>query len=317
MSRWVLLDPGFGWLALLVPAALFLALRRSRPAIRFAPASLAAGAPPTSWRTRLLWLPRVLQGLGLLLVVLALARPATREAVPQTNDGVDILLCLDMSSSMQATDLDGRSTRLSVARREAMRFIEGRPNDRIGFLAFARYPDLRCPLTLDHGALVGILDEVSTVSPDGPEDATGIGAAVARGVQVLDAARARSPVLIVLTDGVENVALEGEADEIPPQHAGQLAERLGVRVHPIVVGSRNTKTKALERLAARTGGAFHRARDAGAMQRVYAEIDRLETAPVEIPRFVFLDRYVAVLVAGLVLIALGAVLGASVLGVLP
>lgn len=314
---------------LLVPLALWLGLRRGAPALRFAPAALFGpgdGRLPSTWRTRLLGLPRCLEGLGMLAIVVALARPAQRTPLPPAAEGIDILLCLDTSSSMAARDMDRRRTRLDVAREAAARFIAGRPHDRIGLITFARYPDVRCPVTLDHDALTAILRDVAPVPGDGPEDATGIGTAVAKAAQVLGGGEAPSRVVILLTDGAENVALAGKRGEIPPVHAAQLCERLGVRVYGIVagVGRRGAEgglvaldTRPIEALAARTGGTFHRARDAGAVERVYERIDQLETATLADPRYVLEDRYLPFLLVGLVLLALGAILGATLLEVLP
>ncbi len=321
-------DPGLLACALLLPLALWARLRRGRPAVAFAPSALFAGGfeLPRTWRVRLRALPWILVVSGLVSVVFALARPVEREPLAQRSEGIDILLCLDTSSSMASGDMDRRRTRLEVARDAATQFIAGRPNDRIGLITFARFPDVRCPLTLDHAALTEILAGVAPVDGDGPEDATGIGTAVARAAQVFEESGARSRVVILLTDGAENVALEGKQREIPPVHAAQLCERLDVRVYGIVagVGRRDTTgaiapldTQEIEQLAARTGGAFHRVRDADAVASVYERIDELETAPVEEPRYILADRYLPFLLAGLALLLLGVLLGATWWEVLP
>lgn len=324
LTRLTLLAPGFLWLAVLLAGVLAFRWTRPVPSITFAPAALLPAL--RTWRTRLAGLPRVLQTIGLLCVILALARPAARVQVPAGTQGIDILLCLDTSSSMTARDMDGRRTRLEVARDAALAFIAGRPDDRIGLLAFARFPDLRCPPTLDHRALAGILADVATVATDGPEDATGIGGAVARGAQVLAASEAPSRVVILLTDGEENVALEGLPDQIAPAHAGQLCQRLGVRVYAIAAGESRRDaagrtvaldTRPIERMAVRTGGALYRARDAEAVASVYERIDRLETAPVAAPRSTLEDRWLGFLLAGLALLGLARLLSSTWLEVLP
>lgn len=332
-ERWTglaLLDPGLLLLALLVPVALWIAGRRGGPALSFAPLSLFGGshALPGSWRTRLLFLPRALTALGLLLLVVAIARPAARERLPLEAEGIDILLCLDTSSSMTANDMDlaTRRTRLALARDAAVRFVRGREHDRIGLLTFARYPDVRCPLTLDHDALESILQDVRAVRGEGPEDATGIGTAVARAAQVLDGSSAASKVVVLLTDGDENVAQAGAEGEIAPAHAAQLCERLGVRVYAIVAGTgrpdpggtwSKPDPQAVREIATRTGGAFLEAEDAGALDRVYGQIDALERTFFEEPRTVVRDRYLPFLAAALALVFLGALLAASVLEVQP
>ena len=320
----VLLQPVLLALGLLLPLAYWLG-RRRRP--RAAPVSTAAflQALP-SVRSVLQPLPTVLAILGMLAIVWACAHPAARKPRPQTKQGIDIVLCLDTSSSMNAKDLDRERTRLEVARDAAARFVASRPQDRIGLVSFARYPDLRCPPTLDHGALARILDEVAAVAGDGPEDATGIGAAVARCAEVLQRGRARSRVVILLTDGEENVALEGAPDEIAPIHAAQLCRRLGVRVYAIAAGIMRRDptgawvrldTRPIEHLAERTGGAFHPVRDARALDAVYGRIDAMEKAPLEDPRYVLADRRLGFAVLALVLLVLGRLLGATWLRVRP
>lgn len=319
-------DPAFLWLALLVPLVLVVrALRRTRrPAVAFAPAALLGHVH--SLRTRLLHVPRVLQVVGLLLLVFALARPAARVRVADETAGIDILLCVDTSSSMLAQDMDAERTRLAVAKDAAAAFIRARPDDRIGVITFARYSELDCPPTFDHGALAAILADIETVKGEGPEDATGIGAAVARAAQVLRAGGGRSRVVILFTDGEENVAVGDARDEIPPRHAAQLCERLGVRVYAIAagVGRRGPDgtlvridTQPVEDMALRTGGFLGRARDANAVEAVYERIDALETAPIEQARFVLEDRYLLLLVLGLVLLVLGQVLAVTWLEVQP
>ncbi|HEX5135687.1 MAG TPA: VWA domain-containing protein [Planctomycetota bacterium] len=311
----ILLSPWLLLLALLVPAALW--RRRGGPSVAFAPAMLLR--VPRSWRVRLLSLPRALQALALLLLIVALARPARREPLPLRAEGIDILLCLDTSSSMTARDMDRQRTRLDVAKAAAAEFVRGRPEDRIGLLSFARYPDLRCPLTLDHEALLGILDRVTTVSSDGPEDATGLGTAVARAAQVLSGDDRRERVAILLTDGDENVAVEGAAGEIAPSHAAQLCAALGARVYAVSVGVRGPRvdTGALKGMATRTGGEFHEARDAGAVAAVYRQIDALEKTGIEKPRYVIEDRFLPFLLLGILLMLAARVLDATVLQVFP
>jgi Ca-activated chloride channel family protein len=319
----VLRSPALLLLALLVPAALRLRQLRGEPAVRFSPAPLLAGAPLGTWRTRLLPLPRALEAAGLLLVAFALARPAERVLEPVPSEGVDVMLCLDTSSSMTAADLAQGRTRLEVAREAAARFVARRGNDRVGLVAFARWPELRCPPTLDHEALAALLLETAPVPGDGPEDATGIGAAVARGAQVLAQGTAPSRVLVLLTDGEENVATVGAPGEIAPAHAAQLCERLGVRVYAIVVGGAAGAAPApagggeVERLARRTGGAFHEARDARALDAVYARIDALERSPAAASVARLNDRHLPFLLAAIALLLVARLLAATALRTSP
>ena len=323
-----LVHPWMLLLALLVPLALWVRLRRPAPAVTFSPGAFLESprALLRSWRVALVPLPLVLQALALLGVVVALARPVHREALPLATQGIDILLCVDTSSSMTATDMDDRRTRLEVARDAAARFVAGRPHDRIGLVSFARWPDLRCPPTLDHRALRALLAEVTTVPSDSPEDATGIGNAVARAAQALRTSAAPSKVVILLTDGEENVATAQTPGEIAPIHAAQLCAELGIRVYTIVAGvGRRTPsgewvaldTHQVERLAERTGGAFHTAPDADAVARVYAAIDAMEKAELPKPRWRALDRFLPLLGVAVALLVGARLLESSVLAVLP
>lgn len=337
--RW--LDPSLLLLALLVPAALLLRRRRGRAAVRFGPAALlrddavppttdrAAPPIPGTWRTRLVWLPRALEVAGVLLAVAALARPVRRELEPLETEGVDLLLALDRSSSMTVADMDRTRDRLAVARDAAIEFVRRRPRDRIGLVTFARYVDLACPPTLDHAALERLVRDVATVRGDGPEDATAIGAAVARAADVLSASPSRSKVVILLTDGEENVAVAGAKGEIAPSEAAQLCARLGVRVYAVVVGAGAVgrgpgaqaaspiDTTPVRRLAARTGGEFFEAKDARAASEVYGRIDALETSVFREPRYATEDAFLPVLALALALLLAGRLLGAGPLAVLP
>ncbi len=319
-------DPVLLALALVLPivVAVRWRSRSRRPAVTFSSASLLG--PVHSPRTDLLHLPRLLQVLGLVLLAFALARPAERVRLADETAGIDILLCLDTSSSMRSRDMDAQRTRMDVAKDAAAAFIENRPDDRVGLITFARYAELACPLTLDHDALLTILGSVETVQGEGPEDATGIGAAVAKAAQVLRVGADRSRVVILLTDGEENVAVGDAQGEIPPRHAAQLCERFGVRVYAIAAGAGRRApdgslvridTQPVEDMALRTGGFLGRARDADAVERVYARIDALETAPVEQARFVLEDRYLLFLLAGVLLLLLGRVLAETWLEVHP
>jgi len=304
-SPWLLL------LALAVPVALWMR-RRGRPAVLFAP---PVADLPRTLRERLAAAPRALQVAGLGCALVALARPVERVPLPETRAGLDLVLCLDTSSSMKQTDMGpGDRTRLAVAKREAAAFVRARADDRIGLVAFARYPDVRCPPTLDHEALLRFLDAVEPVAGDGPEDATGIGTAVARAADVLRARESRARVVVLLTDGEENVATADKPDEIAPVHAGQLCRRLGVRVYAIAAGRGRRAaagevvkpdTRQVRRLAEGTGGRFFEAENATAMQAVYGEIDALERVDFAEPKYALVEGFDAWLLAALALLLSG------------
>jgi Ca-activated chloride channel family protein len=316
------------WLLLLavVPLAWWMGRRRGRAAVRFgAFPLLESSGTVRSWRVRMAFVPRLLEALALALWIVALARPVERIELERQTEGLDVLLCLDVSSSMTATDLDPTRSRLEVARAAATRFAAGRKEDRIGLVRFARYPDLVCPPTLDHDALVELLASVELVNGEGPEDQTGIGTAVARCAQSLRRAPA-GKVIVLLTDGEENVAVRGRTDEIGPAAAARLCEDLGIRVYAIAAGLGKRErsggftpidTGPIEEMAAATGGQFFAARDAQAVDAVYAEIDRLERAAISAPRYEDRDRFLPFLLFGLALLLVARALGGTVLEVAP
>ncbi len=325
LSGLALVDPLLLALALLLPAALWLRRRRGEPTVRFAPAPLTDGLP-RSWRVRLLPLPRLLELAGLLLAVVAVARPVRRERLPESREGIDVLLCLDRSSSMATNDLDPRRSRLDVAKAAAAQFVAGRPVDRIGLVGFARFPDLLSPPTTDHVALQRLLADLDRIEADGPEDATAIGAAAARAAALLRASRAKSKVVILLTDGEENVATADHPEEIAPLHAAQLLKELGVRAYTIVagIGSPDRQggwvaldTRQVERLARTTGGEFFEARDADALAGVFAQVDALEKSTLEAPRFRLVDRFLPFLMSALALLLGSRLLRSTLLAVAP
>lgn len=319
-----LADPELLLLALLVPLALLLGARRGPPALLFAPAPFLAELErelPT-WRTRLALLPRALWVLGSLAALFALARPVERVPLPREVLGLDIVLCLDVSSSMAARDLDPARTRLAVAKEAAQRFVDARPDDRIGILGFARYPDVIAPPTTDRRALRDLLGGIELVERDGPEDATGIGTALARAAQLLASSTAASKVAILFTDGEENVASALTPAEIAPLHAAQLCRELGVRVYGIVAGAPDPAgapldTRELRQVAEAAGGAFFQVGDAAALASVFAAIDALEKAPLAEPRYRIEERFAPFLLAALALLLASRILGARFLEVAP
>lgn len=299
---WSFAAPQWLWAIALAPLAIWLRARTRPPSIPFAPFAFVQDLPST-WRTRLAACPRVAECIALVLLFAVLARPRASVEDVSRREGIDIVLCLDVSSSMTAKDLDPERPRLAVVKNAARRFIAARPDDRIGIVTFARYPDVVSPCTLDHRALRAALDAIAWVEADGAEDATGIGTAVARSAALLARASGRSKVVILLTDGEENVGTDGAAREITPIHAAQLCAELGVRVYAIaaglgryaatVIGAGTYEpidTEPIERLASRSGGRFFAARDASALADVYAEIDALEVAAATLPRRTLEDR---------------------------
>lgn len=328
IESWTGLVLASPWALLLLPLVLVIGLLGTRhAAVPFAPAEFlerdadGRSAPiPSSLRQRFAWLPRTLLTGGTAAFVLALAWPQERHAMPLQREGVDVLLCIDVSSSTIADDLQPGRSRLDVAKTAAKEFVERRPEDRIGLVTFARYPDLACPPTTDHASLLAMLAETSHVQADGEEDATGIGMAVARSATALRRSTSSSKVVVLLTDGEENVARPDLPDEITPAEAAALCRELGVRVYTIVAGIGRKEpdgrfveldTAPVRAVAERTGGAFFTARDANAVSRVYERIDELERSAFAEPRFRYVDRFAGFLVAGLAMWVLGLLLRAT------
>lgn len=306
----ILRDPWMLSLAALIPLALWRHRRAGEPAILFAPGRFLQ--PPLQQARRAPWLllARGLTLLSLLLMTVALARPAQRALLPQRSLGLEMVLCLDASSSMSARDLDAGRSRLEVAQEAAARFISGRGEDRIGLIRFARWPDFLCPPTLDHAALAASLAGARMVERDGPEDLTGIGAAVARAAEVLRRSEARSRLIILLTDGAETVASTPSAEGITPEEAADFAREAGIRIDSLLLGADAAGAATTRLLAERTGGHSFAAADAGAVAEVFAVLDRLEKSELEEPRYAYADRFLPLLLLALGLLAAGRLLGA-------
>ena len=326
---WTLATPF--WLVLLValPFAWWWSRRRRREALVL-PALARTGYLPRTWRERLRWAPDVLRAAAFLAMVIALARPQELAAGrPLTTSGVDIVLTIDASGSMKAEDFQPRN-RLEVAKQAAIDFVEERPSDRLGLVTFAGQAVTQAPLTLDHQA-VG--NAIRRIEIGGLTDGTAIGTALATAVNRLRASEARSKVVILLTDGVNN------AGQIDPLTAARTAQALGVRVYTIGVGTTGEAPyllddprfgrryvrvvvrideEVLREIASRTGGRYFRATDPEALSQVYAAIDRLERSPLSGRRPVArLDRYAWILALALGLVVAEGVLRGTLFRRLP
>lgn len=287
-----LLDPIFLLALPVVLLSLWAGRRRAaRPALR---APLELSHATVSVRQRLLFLPLLLQAAGLVLVILSLARPVEIDVQRSiSSEGVDIVLAVDRSSSMEIADLEAGRTRLDVVKDVVGDFAERRMTDSVGasdniaLLSFAAYPELRCPFTLDAGALRGFLEKVSIVQYEA-EDGTAIGAALAKAAAVLSDSDAKSKVVVLLTDG------ENNRDEITPESAIAMAKDKGIKVYTILAArkvygidafgrlvetGREPDTRLLESIAKETGGRFFRARDRSSLEQIYGSIEDLERTP--------------------------------------
>jgi Ca-activated chloride channel family protein len=325
-----LADPQALLLLLLVPPLLWWVVRRQGPVGIAYPALGALGRLPPSWPARLRAALPWLRALVLILIIVALARPQWGvEATKIQREGIAIAMVVDVSSSMGALDLqlgDRQANRLDVVKETFRAFVTGddgalagRDGDIIGMITFARYADALSPLTLDHDALLGLLDQVEMVAlPD--EDGTAIGDGMVLAIERLREAAGVSKVMILLTDGSHN------AGDVEPMQAAQIAAALGIKIYTIGAGTRGialmpTRDRdgsvnyapaqvyidefTLERIANVTGGRYFRATDAAALRSIYGEIDRLEKARHVAESYqTYVDVFPAVVAAGLALLLL-------------
>ena len=245
-----------------------------------------------SLRLLLAWVPSALQFAGLVLIVVALARPrVTRRDVMVESEGLDIILAVDTSGSMRAEDFSvgvRPVNRLQVAKGVMGQFIEGRPHDRIGVVVFGEEAFTHVPLTLDHTTLLDIMDQVR-IGIAGAQG-TAIGSAIAVSAKRLKDLEAPNRLVILLTDGQNN------AGEIGPLEAAQAAAALDITLYTIGVGDAQQTMygsltdglddQSLTRIAKITGGQYFRATDANSLQQIYETIDELEPSPAEVLQLV-------------------------------
>ena len=307
------------WLALFLPllALLLIRLRHGINGVVFSDLR-RWDAVPRTLRQRLLFLPPCFLYAALTLLILALARPqAGREEYRVRRDGIAIAFCLDRSGSMQALDfqLDGRPiTRLDAVKQTFRDFVlgngvlPGRPDDMIAVLAFGGFVDTCCPLTLDHETLAALLDGIQLPEPlfdrQGrllmphlfqEESSTAIGDALAGAVERLRESSAKSKVILLLSDG------EQTSGVLTPEEGAEVATAFGIKVYTIGIGSTGfapfpvriggqvryeqrhvaLDETTLRQIAESTGGRYFNARNLGALEEVYAEIDRLEKTEQE------------------------------------
>lgn len=298
------LYPDLLWLLLILPVLAFLRGRRGRaPSLVFSSISVAKAISENrkvNPGNVLLWLRLIALG----LLILAMARPQWGNRKTEVEaSGIDILLAVDVSGSMQAMDfqLEDRAVdRLSVVKAVVKKFITERPNDRMGLVAFAGRPYMVCPLTLDHDWLQLRLESLETGMI---EDGTAIGSAIVAGVNRLREQKAKSRIVILLTDGVNN------AGKAAPLTAAEAAETMKIKVYTIGAGRRGVAPmpvedqfgrkriiraqvdideKTLGKIAEMTGAKYFRATDTESLEKIYEEINAMEVTTRKIKHF---DRY--------------------------
>ncbi|QDV86460.1 VWA domain-containing protein [Planctomycetes bacterium TBK1r] len=343
MGEIELRDPAFLLLALLAPFVFWLA-RHNPSRIRYSSVAIVEAAP-RSLRARLAGLPALLMALAVLLISVAMAGPRTPDAETKVSrEGIAIMMVLDRSGSMQARDLvqdDYSVDRLSVVKDVVRGFVlgegesagEGRPDDTIGLIAFAGYADSLCPLTLDHGNLTTMVNDLEIVSTR-EEDGTAIGDGLALAVERLRRSDAKSKVVIMLTDGSHNAGV------VDPKQAAEVAAASDVKVYCIGAGTQgrapfpvqdpftgrtelrlfevDLDEDTLKMIAETTGGRYFRATDRESLGEVYAEIDALERTKVTEFRYLqYNEHYRSFLLAGLLLVGVAATSKASLFRTLP
>lgn len=255
---------------------------------------------PVSLRVRLIHLPMILRCISFAFIVLALARPQTHSAWDEKSvEGIDIMLAMDVSTSMLAEDL--RPNRIEAAKEVAASFISDRPNDNIGLTIFAGEAFTQCPMTTDHASLLNLLKGVRTdIAANGLiSDGTAIGMGLANAVSRLKDSKTKSRVVILLTDGSNNMG------DISPMTAAQIAKSLGIRVYTIGVGTNKVArypmpvaggvqyvnipveidTKTLSDISATSDGNFYRATNNKELRQIYQDIDKLEKTRLNVKKF--------------------------------
>jgi len=319
LSGYTLVDP---WFLLGIPVVLgLLVLRLLRPRAALPAASLLPfAALPRTLRQRCAHAPSYALALAAVSLCVALARPVIREVVPLQEQGVEIAMLVDISSSMLTRDMDdaGKLRRVDAARQRALEFAAARKGDRVGMITFSRFAELRCPLTLDGAALASFLRTIEAVTPGSQLDGTAIGTGLAKGVQILGKGKAKSKVIVILSDGENNIPGPDGQGGIAPEDAAAMAADARIRVHTIGLGTGDPDPfggrmhelafTALRQIAEKTGGRFFKARSDQDLKEVYAEIDRLERTPMEEPRYRMNDAFEPPLLLGLLLLGVALLL---------
>jgi Ca-activated chloride channel homolog len=312
-------NPEYFWLLILIP--LFIAYRlwiyfsQKNAALTFS-SVMPLKNLPGNYRAVLVWATPLFYTAAYVFMIVAMARPQLQNtSVERSAEGIDIMISIDISSSMLAEDIE--PNRLIAAKDVASEFIAQRETDRIGINVFARESFTVVPPTLDHTLVQNMLE---TVDLGMVRDGTAIGMGIATSINRLRESEADSKVIILLTDGMNN------AGEIDPITAGEMAATLGIRVYTLGIGSRGTAPYPVDdpifgrryqnvqvhidedmliQIAEQTGGQYWRATDLEELIQIYQEIDRLERTEIEEIIYVdYQDRYPAYLLTGLAFLAL-------------
>lgn len=292
MSSWEFAHIEVLWTLLIIPLLVGWYVWRRLRRIPTLQHSITSRFTHRGWKTRLVHVPFGLRLICIALLILALARPQSSTSWQDiTTEGIDIVMAMDVSSSMLARDFD--PNRLEAAKKVAMSFIQSRPTDRIGLVVYSGESFTQCPLTTDHEKLINLFKDIKNGMIT---DGTAIGMGLANAVNRLKESDAKSKVVILLTDG------ENTAGAIPPITAAEIAATFGVKVYTIGVGTKgqapvpvpdmfgrmrmqmmdvNIDEESLQKIAELTGGKYFRATDNEKLKAIYAEIDQLEKTIIE------------------------------------
>lgn len=288
-------------LLLIIPYLLWYLVyrKKSEPTMRMSD-TFAYRYVSKSWKVRLMPLQMFLRVIAFTLLVIAMARPQTHNSWDNKSvEGIDIMLVMDVSTSMLAEDL--KPNRLEASKQVAAEFITGRPNDNIGLTIFAGEAFTQCPMTIDHASLLNLLQNVRTdIAARGLiQDGTAIGMGLANAVSRLKDSKTKSKVVILLTDGSNNMG------DLSPMTSAEIAKSFGIRVYTIGVGTNKVApypmpvaggvqyvnvpveidSKTLSDIAAATDGSFYRATNTSELHDIYKEIDKLEKSKFNVKKF--------------------------------
>jgi len=290
-------NPAFLWLLVLIPAMIaYYIIRQQRTAASLKMPDLKVfNKTGTTFRNWLRHILFALQAAAMTLLIIVLARPQKTDRFQDvTTEGIDIMLTLDISGSMLARDF--RPDRLEASKNVATEFISGRPYDRMGLVVFSGESFTQCPLTTDHAVLINLMREIQSGMI---EDGTAIGNGLATAISRIKDSEAKSKVIILLTDGVNN------RGDIAPSTAADIAKTFGIRVYTIGVGTQGSAPypvqtpygiqyqnmpveideAILKEISGKTGGRYFRATDNNKLVQVYAEIDKLEKSKIDVMQF--------------------------------
>ncbi len=323
-------NPQFLWLLILLPVLVFIRYRINkvkRTEIVFPTTGDLLNVKPTL-RQRLLWLPLFLRLTVLGLLIVALARPrSSSKGTNVTSEGIAIVMAMDVSSSMLAEDL--KPNRIEASKRVASAFIQDRSRDVIGLVVFSGESFTQCPITSDHSVLLNLMSDMKSGLL---EDGTAIGEGLATAIARIKDSPAKSKVIILLTDGVNN------SGSIAPITAGEIARTFGIRVYTIGVGRnglapypfktpfgiqyQNIEVQIdediLQQISDATDAKYFRATDNDKLKSIYEEIDKMERTKIEITEFKrYTEEYLPYAIAALVCLMLEILLRYTLLKKLP